>query len=208
MIWLIQAKRILVIEPHPDDGPLGLGASLAQWAGEGREITTLMLSDRGEPTWLDEARESAKILAGTGLITVETLHHTTFHMERERHAILRSLEEYRDRLKPDIVFMPAMGDLHQDHATAANEARRVFKGTTLLGYEIVRSNLILNPILFIPATDDQVNRKCDAVSCYKSQQGKLYTGPDAIRGLAAVRGAQCDSPSGLAEAFSVEWMVA
>lgn len=201
-------ERPLIIAPHPDDGELGVGATAAKWADGGCKLTVLMLSDRGEPTWMEEALKSAKVLGKNGAITVETLHQTVFHMASERQAILRSLEAYRGRIKPDVVFAPAAGDLHQDHAVAMDEARRVFKGVTLLGYEIIRSNLGFRPTLFVPVTADQIARKVDAVACYATQRGKLYTDSHAIEGLAAVRGAQCDSPTELAEAFSVEWMVA
>ncbi len=78
---------------------------------------------------------------------------------------------------------------------------------TLLSYEIIRSDFEFRPTLFARVSADQVARKCDAVACYATQRGKLYTEPHAIKGLAAVRGAQCDSPTGLAEAFEVVWSV-
>lgn len=198
-------QQILILAPHPDDAELGCGATIAKLADAGVSITILMLSDRGEQAWMREAVEAARILSPEREITVETLHHTVFHMAEQRQAILRALEAYRDKLNPDAVFAPAAWDLHQDHVCAMAEARRVFRDTTLLGYEILRSARRFRPMVFIPVTRDQVDRKRRAAACYVTQRHKLYCKRAAIDGLATARGAMCNQP--LAEAFEIEWMV-
>ncbi|MHC4402956.1 MAG: PIG-L deacetylase family protein [Planctomycetota bacterium] len=197
-------ENLLVICPHPDDGELGAGATVARLAERGCRVTILMLSDRGEKTWMDEAREAAACLHES--VKVETLHLTPFHMATERHSLMRSLEEYRDKLKPDCVMAPAAGDEHQDHVAAMDECRRVFKRHTLLGYEIVRSNKRFRPALFLPVYWPHVKRKCDALTKYATQKDKYYCSPGVIKGLAMVRGAACEVE--FAEAFEVEWVVA
>ena len=39
--------------------------------------------------------------------------------------------------------MPSLNDIHQDHATIAQEGLRAFKGCTILGYELIWNNLLL-----------------------------------------------------------------
>ena len=196
-------RHPLIIAPHPDDAELGMGGTIARLADGSSEPTILMLSDRGEQSWLDEARAAARILHGS--VTVETLHLTVFHMATERATLLRHLEEYRRKLKPDAVFVPAAGDTHQDHTAALEECRRAFKGLSLYGYEISRSNVLFRPTLFVPIHETYVDQKCDAVQCYAPQRDKLYCQPAAIKGLATARGAMCDSR--FAEAFQTEWEV-
>jgi len=197
-------SRWLVVAPHPDDSELGMGGTMAAYADRVDEIKVLMLSDRGEPTWMSEACTAAGKISDK--ITVETLHLTVFHMDTERQTLLRSLEQYRDTFAPTCVFVPTVGDLHQDHETALREARRVFKSVSLLGYEIPVSSRQFTPQLFVPVTVEDVARKHEAVQCYSTQRDKPYCQADAITGLAKVRGVQCGRK--YAEAFSVEWLVA
>jgi len=197
------ADRILVIAPHPDDCELGCGASLARHAAGGSKVLVLMLSDRGEPDWLKEATAAASCLHES--IKVETLHLTPFHMANERQSLMRSMEEYRERFKPQCVLCPAEGDEHQDHLAALLECRRVFKGCTLLGYELLRSNKRFRPRMYVKVTWPHVHAKCEAVSQYSTQRDKYYCFPTVIRAQAMVHGAACEVE--FAEAFDVEWMV-
>lgn len=203
---LLNVERAVVIASHPDDAELGCGATMALLADRGVDVTVLMLSDRGEANWFDEAKRAAACLMPPGQIRVETCHFTVFHMASERAAILRRFELYRDlEFEPDLIFAPAANDMHQDHRTALDEARRAFKGVSLLTYEIVRSNHDFRPAVFVPVTADYVDRKIRAVNCYATQRDKLYCQRGAIEGLARVRGAMCDVP--FAEAFGLEWLV-
>ena len=200
----VKGDTVLVLAPHPDDFELGMGATAAKLSDMGVNILVLMLSDRGELTWLDEAHEAAAIIGEN--VTVETLHLTVFHMANERATLLRSLEQYRKAV-PDLgaVFAPASGDMHQDHVTCMNEARRAFKGVTLLGYEILRSNFIFNPQLFIEVEAAHLDRKHQAIAKYHTQRGKSYCCHPVVGGLARARGSQSETIE--AEAFEVEWMV-
>lgn len=199
-------SQALVLAPHPDDAELGCGATIARLLDADARVTILMLSDRGEPSWFSEALEAAKLLAAESQgIAVETLHLTVFHFPEERQTLLRQLEHWRDELEPDVVLAPADGDTHQDHETALKEARRAFKGVTLLTYEIMRSTYWFCPRVFVPVSADQVRRKAQSVACYATQRGKRYTAAEAIEGLARNRGAQCDAD--YAEAFGAEWIV-
>lgn len=200
---LLKVNKLLVICPHPDDGELGAGGTVARLAEQGCEVLMLMLSDRGEPTWLDEARAAAAELHES--VRVETLHLTPFHMATERQLLMRSLEQYRKDFSPDCVMAPAAGDEHQDHVTAMNECRRVFKGCTLLGYEIIRSNKRFRPRLFSKVYFPHLKKKGASVEKYSTQKDKYYCWFSVIRGLAMVRGAQCECE--FTEAFDVEWLV-
>lgn len=200
---LLQVRKLLVVCPHPDDGELGAGGTAARVAEQGCEVLMLMLSDRGESSWLAEAKDAAAELHPD--ITVETLHLTPFHMDTERQSLMRSLEQYRTDFEPDCVMAPAAGDEHQDHMTALNECRRVFKGCTLLGYEIIRSNKRFRPKLFSKIYFPHLKKKGEAVMKYSTQKDKYYCFFSVIRGLAMVRGAECECE--FAEAFDVEWLI-
>ncbi len=200
---MLNVGRLLVVAPHPDDAELGAGGTVARLAERECEVLVLMLSDRGEKTWLEEAGAAAAELHGS--VAVETLHLTPFHMGSERQSLMRSLEQHREDFRPDCVMAPASGDENQDHMTAMEECRRVFKGCTLLGYEIIRSNKRFRPRLYLKLYFPHLKRKGAAVEKYVSQKDKYYCFFSVIRALAMVRGAQCECE--FAEAFDVEWLV-
>ena len=91
---------------------------------------------------------------------------------------------------PDLVLLPSLHDIHQDHATIAQEGVRAFKGTTILGYELIWNNLISDNTSFVELEDHHVDKKVKACSMYLSQGGKDYMSKDFIYALARTRGVQ------------------
>ena len=66
-----------------------------------------------------------------------------------RQEILEDLIRHRNDIFPDLVLMPSLNDIHQDHSTIAQEGLRAFKNTTILGYELIWNNLNFNTTSFI-----------------------------------------------------------
>ena len=56
-----------------------------------------------------------------------------------RQEILEELIKIRNERKVDMVFMPVLDDIHQDHSTVAAEGLRAFKNASILGYELMLS---------------------------------------------------------------------
>src|SRR5688572_20812457 len=104
-------------------------------------------------------------------------------------------------IQPDLVFAPASSDIHQDHGVIAAEARRAFKNTSLLGYELPWNQTDFKPGVFFRLTAAELQVKIEALKAYQSQQHRKYMNEDLFRSLARVRGIQCDSE--FAEAFEV-----
>jgi LmbE family N-acetylglucosaminyl deacetylase len=93
-------------------------------------------------------------------------------------------------LKPDLVFMPSLHDLHQDHSTVAIEGLRAFKKTSIFAYEMPWNNLNFSTQSFIKLSESNIEKKIKALECYKSQATKNYASKEFILGLARTRGAQ------------------
>lgn len=198
-------QKLLAIGAHADDVELGCGATLSKFGRmEGVHVRILTLTDRNEPDTYQQEFGSAVSCLNCKADAVAH-HFTVFTMHHERSAILRHFERDRDDFKPDVVFVPGPGDHHQDHQVVIEEARRCFKGITLLGYEIIRSNFGLRPDVFVRVELDHVDAKAKAVQCYEKQKDKLYCRPETIEGHARFRGAMCGAP--FAEAFQSEWIV-
>jgi LmbE family N-acetylglucosaminyl deacetylase len=120
---------------------------------------------------------------------------------RHRQEILEILIALWEEWRPEVVFMPSLHDVHQDHQVVAAEGLRAFKRTTLLGYEIPWNNFNFDYQAFVALERDHVERKVAALSRYESQQHRNYANPDYIWNLARTRGINVNCE--LAEAFEV-----
>mgnify|MGYP006113480679 FL=1 len=123
-----------------------------------------------------------------------------------RQDILEDLIKIRQKKKYDLVLIPSLGDVHQDHATIAQEAVRAFKSTTILSYELIWNNLSYDSTCFIHLDETHIQRKYQALQFYRSQEGRPYISKDFIYSLAKVRGVQIGT--NYAECFEVvRWVV-
>ena len=123
-----------------------------------------------------------------------------------RQEILEDLIKHRNELKPDLVLMPSLADVHQDHATIAQEGLRAFKNSTILGYELIWNNLTFNTTSFVNLDEKHIQQKCDALKEYKSQAKRNYMSEDFIFSLAKIRGVQISMK--FAESFEViRWLI-
>lgn len=201
-------RRVLVLGAHPDDGELGCGATMARLAQAGATVHYAMFSPCEESLPADapkdilrrEATEAAKALG----ILPDNLLFFGYKVRKfpyVRQEILEDLVLLRQRLRPDLVFVPSNNDLHQDHAVIAAEGWRAFKATSILGYEITWNNLSFPTQFFSKVTTEQLECKIRALRSYRSQRFRSYAKDSFIRSLAEVRGTQIGN--GLAEAFEV-----
>ena len=118
-----------------------------------------------------------------------------------RQEILEDLIKIRRANHFDLVFMPSLHDIHQDHTTIAQEGLRAFKNTTVLGYELIWNNLTFNTQCFVKLEEENIHTKIRALKEYHSQGKRDYLSDDFIRSLARARGVQVGCE--FAEAFEV-----
>jgi LmbE family N-acetylglucosaminyl deacetylase len=205
------SRKILVISPHTDDGELGCGGSVARFVEEGDEVSYVALSscEKSVPpeypcdVLKKEVRDATKVLGIADPILFE---YEVREFPRLRQEILDTLISLRVKLQPDIVFTPSSFDTHQDHKTTREETLRAFKQCTILGYEQPWNNITFNTLAFISLKEHQVQKKIDALRCYRTQKHRSYLSGDFIRGLALTRGVQVEEK--YAEAFEViKWVM-
>ncbi|EKD99053.1 MAG: N-acetylglucosaminylphosphatidylinositol deacetylase [uncultured bacterium] len=126
---LPNARKVLVLAPHPDDEIFGCGGSLALFQLAGADIHVHVLTD------------------GAGYATNEDRKHITSTRQTETNSALRilnlppaSFAEFADRslpttatlaehilktitrYKPDLVFAPSLSEIHPDHLATARAA--------------------------------------------------------------------------------------
>ena len=140
-------KRALVLAPHTDDGEFGCGGTIAKLSESGAEVFYVAFSACQQsvlPNFppdilVTEVKEATQVLGvkGENLILFD-YEVRTFNFHRQE--ILDDILKLKNDINPDIVFMPTINDIHQDHFTISNEGMRAFKWSTLLCYELPWNN--------------------------------------------------------------------
>lgn len=206
------SKRILILAPHTDDGEFGCGGSIVKYIERGHDVfyaafsacEQSVLPDFPSNILITEVKEATRVLG----IPKENLILFDFEVRTfnyKRQEILQKIIDLRSDIKPDIVFMPSVNDIHQDHYTIANEGIRAFKFSTILSYEIPWNNFTFNTSSFIHLTEDHIKIKIEALKKYKSQAHRSYASEEFIRSLARTRGVQIGT--NFAETFDiVRWI--
>jgi N-acetylglucosamine malate deacetylase 1 len=206
-------KKILVLAPHTDDGELGCGGTIARFIEEGAQVYYAAFSTAEEsvPEGLHKDILKTEVRKATATLGIPTDNLFVFDYQvrklgYSRQNVLEDLVKLRNKLNPDLVFMPSMNDIHQDHTTVAVEGLRAFKYKTLLGYELLWNNLQFDTQCFIRLKKKHVQQKVDALEAYGSQSGKSYMSKEFIFSLAKTRGVQIGAE--FAECFEVlRWVI-
>ncbi|MFQ5426480.1 MAG: PIG-L deacetylase family protein [Gaiellales bacterium] len=206
-------EKVLVLAPHTDDGELGCGGTLARLAESEAEIryvafsiATRSLPAGFAPDTLAREFRSAAAELGLPLSCLRTYDFDVRTFPDHRQDILELLIELGSEWPPDVVLMPSLKDIHQDHQVVAAEGLRAFKRTTVLGYEIPWNNLRFDFQLYVTLEERHVDRKVSALEQYASQQHRNYANAEYIRNLARTRGINVGAEN--AEAFEVYRVVA
>ena len=201
-------QKILVLAPHTDDGEFGCGASINKWIEEGKEVyyatfsacKQSVLAEFPEDILITEVKTATATLGipEKNLILFD-YEVRTFNYHRQE--ILDDLIRLRESLNPDLVVMPSLNDIHQDHKTISEEGLRAFKFFSILCYEMPWNNLTFNTTCFSTLEQRHVDKKIEALKQYKSQAHRPYSNPEFIKGLALNRGIQINA--NFAEVFEV-----
>jgi len=219
-------KRVLVVAPHPDDEALGVGGSISKFSSQGDEIFVLIVSGHLPPLYSREVYDktvteahSAFDLLGVAKSTFLEIPATMIG-DQPLHKVNEKVSKIFNEFKPQIVFCP-YPDRHIDHRIVFDSvmvaARPVGVGKDIeivATYETlsethwnaphIEPNFTPNWVVNI---SDHINKKLDALKCYKSQIVE-FPGPrsiQAVEALAKFRGTQAGF--GYGEGFHIVRMV-
>ncbi len=185
-----EAKRVLVLAPHPDDETLGCGGTIALYTSMERDVCLAVVSDGGgitleyEDIDIVDARKQ-ETLAASRVLGIDETHFLGFPdgaLMSHREDITARVETIIRDFGPDIVFAPSPIDFHDDHRAVSEIALRIlsmFPGMRVAFYEVygtIRFNILveISPVL---------SKKREAVLVY---QHSLFRCPEVI--LDAVEG--------------------
>jgi LmbE family N-acetylglucosaminyl deacetylase len=160
--------NILAIGAHPDDIEFGCGGTLIKYAAAHHNVSLLVATDGsygGKPDIrVQEQKNAAKFLGAKEVLWggfVDT------ELADNRELIVK-IEEAVRKVKPDIVFLNYLGDVHQDHralARAGVSATRYIK--EVLFFE-VPTTIEFEPDIFVDI-DDVLDKKLEALRLHASQ---------------------------------------
>jgi LmbE family N-acetylglucosaminyl deacetylase len=104
---------------------------------------------------------------------------------------------------PDMIFTHYGKDLHQDHRLLSELTWNAFRDHWILEYEIPKYDGDLGaPNVFVPLDESICQSKINfLLTHFKSQQARAWFKEDAFRSIQRLRGIECNSESGYAEAF-------
>lgn len=201
-------NNILVLAPHTDDGELGLGGTIRYLIELGKKVTYVAFStaQQSVPAGFPKDILKTEVKRATSKLGILPENLLIYNYEVRklgyvRQEILEELIRLRKSNDFDLVFMPSLHDIHQDHTTIAQEGLRAFKNTTLLGYELIWNNLTFNTQCFVQLEKRHIESKIEALKAYESQGKRDYLSEEFIFSLAKARGVQAGCP--YAEAFEV-----
>ena len=208
-----EVKKVLVLAPHTDDGELGMGATISKLTKAGIEVyyAAFSICEESIPSGFEKDALKYECITATRILGIRPenliiFNHKVRRFNFSRQAILEDLVELRKKIEPDLVFMPSLNDVHQDHAALSAEALRVFKGVKLLAYELIWNNLDFNTACFVKLDEDNVSNKIRALAEYKTQSHRDYVSEEFVRAQAITRGVQIGAR--YAECFEVvRWII-
>ena len=206
-------KNVFVLAPHTDDGELGAGGTIAKLIEAGASVFYLAFStaEASVPDGFAKDILKTEVIDATTILGIPKANVRIFNYEVRklnyaRQEILEDLISMRKEIMPDLVLIPSLHDIHQDHSTVAKEGLRAFKNTTILGYELLWNNLTFDTTSFVALEKRHVDLKVRALAAYRSQFGRNYMSEGFILSLAKIRGVQ--SSLSYAESFEVvRWMI-
>jgi len=125
-------KKVLLLIPHTDD-EFSCSATLAKFLEEGKEIFVAVFSfcEESVPDGFEKnilRYEFDKSMQVIGINKKNTFKYDfkVRYFPRDRQEILEELVILKNRIKPDLVLLPTLSDIHQDHHVIAEEGVRAF----------------------------------------------------------------------------------
>lgn len=209
--------RVLAFAPHNDDEVLGVGGTIAKLSTQGHEIFVCEVT-----SWLENQDATIELkkqaIEAHNILGVKETYFLDFpvvHLkETATHIKNKKFCEIVNEVKPEMAFIPHIGDMHVDHAETAMAAmvalrplenpqlKQIYTYETLSETEWNLPNVVNG---FIPNVwcniSDTFEKKVEAMKCFAGQL-RAFPHPrsiEAINALAQLRGSTIGA--NYAEAF-------
>lgn len=194
---------VLSLGAHSDDIEIGCGGTILRLAEEFPGIVFHWVVFTGTGVREAEARQAAALFAGRDALRGPILKTFRDGFLPFVGAQVKEVFEELKSVSPDLIFTHNKSDAHQDHRLLAELTWNTFRDHFILEYEIPKYDGDLGqPNFFVPLETRICQRKVQhLMEAFQSQQGKHWFEEKTFLSLLRLRGMECNSPSGYAEAF-------
>ena len=209
-ISLEAVSRVLCLGAHSDDIEIGAGGTLLKLAEKTDDLEICWVVFSAPGVRADEARLSADdFLSGIARKQIKIGSFRESYFPSEWPSIKEWLEEIKVNFVPDIVFTHYRDDRHQDHRVLSDLAWNTFRNHLILEYEILKyDGDIGHPNVFVPVSEQLCTRKIELLmKHFQTQSTRHWFTSDTFEAMHRIRGIECVSPTGRAEAFYCRKMV-
>jgi LmbE family N-acetylglucosaminyl deacetylase len=202
-MMLFHGKKVCFIGAHPDDIELGCGAFISNIQGK-TDILCVTLSDNQQNpllTHLVEEHFRSMNILGVPRDHIKLGSFATRRFPELRQEILEYLYQLNHEYQPDIVITHTRSDIHQDHQQTTEEVLRAFRGTTVLGFDALRSSYGFFPHFLVEVRPEDVEKKILSLAEYSTYHDKYYFDTSVLRATLIRQGALAEVP--YAEGFDI-----
>lgn len=196
--------RLLCVGAHCDDIEIGCAATLLAMQGRAKRLVIdwVVLSGSAKRRKETELAMRTLVLAvNRGKLLFGDFPDGQFP------AVYGKIKDFCERLKrlpgPDLILCHERDDRHQDHRIVNEVIWNTFRDHMVLEYEIPKWDGGLGqPNVYVPVAAKQAHAKVNALlKAYSTQKGKGWFTRETFMAMLRLRGIECRSPSGYAEAF-------
>lgn len=197
----LKNKNILFVGAHPDDIELGCGGTLLKHIERGDSVICLILTN-GEKG--NRSRGKEECISSLNFLGVKEVFFGDFSdgYLKHNHKTVNFIESIIKKFNIQRVYTHDVNDTHQDHRncslSVSSAARRV--GEVILFAGPSTTNLF-DPHYFIEISEQQINKKINALNHYHSQLNRPYFDNSILKKIAELNGSKCNV--NYAEAFSL-----
>jgi LmbE family N-acetylglucosaminyl deacetylase len=194
---------VLCLGCHSDDIEIGCGGTILRLAEEHRDAVFHWVVFSAIGSREAEAQQGANLFVSPPRLKGPVLKKFPDGFMPYVGGEVKSFFEELKSINPDLIFTHNGKDAHQDHRLIAELTWNTFRDHMILEYEIPKYDGDLGrPSIFVPLGEEVYEKKVQyLMNAFESQRSKRWFRRDTFMALMRLRGMECNSPSGYAEAF-------
>jgi LmbE family N-acetylglucosaminyl deacetylase len=196
--------KLLFLGAHSDDIEIGCGGTVLRLLSERANVDVTWVVFSSVPQREQEARTSASLLLQQAARqSVKVLGFRDGFFPYEGVKLKESFETLKQEVEPDLIFTHHRDDRHQDHRTVSDLTWNTWRRHLIVEYEIPKYDGDLGtPNCFVPLTEELCSLKAKHIcDVFRSESAKTWLTEQTFHAILRLRGVECASPTGYAEAF-------
>lgn len=206
--------NVMFIVPHADDEVLLGGGTISKHKRQGDHVTLCILMKPSSDREFKQLEDCKKVVNFLKIDKLDFLFIDDSKLSNDLVHLARTIDEYLENKKIDILYTISEFDNHQDHrntfnainialrSVGKNNIKEVYSGETLSSTDQrFKNNGCFNPTVYNILTNKDIDNKVQAIKLYTLEYNDEPhpRSEKIIRALASLRGAECMTE--FAEAF-------